>query len=101
MTEIASGNPHNQLAVLAVYTNLEYKCVLHYFQGLLIESPFATIKENLVLQFQKNKNKHNEIVKEMAPLEESEDRTLSLFLLNFIRLQGVLFTLEEWDSLFI
>lgn len=52
-----SGNPHNQLAVLATYTDAECVSVYRYCRSLMIESPFQTAHENLTLLFEKNKQK--------------------------------------------
>ncbi|CAM9486147.1 unnamed protein product, partial [Scytosiphon promiscuus] len=52
-----SGNPHNQLAVLATYTDAECVSVYCYCRSLMIESPFQTAHENLTLLFEKNKQK--------------------------------------------
>ncbi|CAN0422107.1 unnamed protein product, partial [Hapterophycus canaliculatus] len=52
-----SGNPHNQLAVLATYTDAECVSVYCYCRSLMIESPFQTAQENLTLLFEKNKQK--------------------------------------------
>lgn len=52
-----SGNPHNQLAVLATYTDAECVSVYRYCRSLMIASPFQTAHENLTLLFEKNKQK--------------------------------------------
>lgn len=52
-----SGNPHNQLAVLATYTDAECVSVYRYCRSLMIENPFQTAHENLTLLFEKNKQK--------------------------------------------
>lgn len=52
-----SGNPHNQLAVVATYTDAECVSVYRYCRSLMIESPFQTAHENLMLLFEKNKQK--------------------------------------------
>jgi hypothetical protein len=51
----SSGNPHNQLAVLATYTEAECVAVYRYCRALLCELPFPTAKENLTLLFEKNR----------------------------------------------
>lgn len=51
----ANGNPHNQLAVLATYVDDELVAVYRYCRGLLVEQPFGTAQENLILLFQKNR----------------------------------------------
>ncbi|CAM6035486.1 unnamed protein product, partial [Sphagnum compactum] len=51
----ASGNPHNQLAVLATYVGDELLAVYRYCRSLAVESPFLTSRDNLVLLFEKNR----------------------------------------------
>ncbi|KAJ1964412.1 hypothetical protein IWQ62_002936, partial [Dispira parvispora] len=43
------GNPHNQLAVLASYTNHDVMSLYHYYRSLIIPQPFATAQENIKL----------------------------------------------------
>lgn len=51
----ASGNPHNQLAVLATYVGDELLAVYRYFRSLAVEMPFLTARDNLILLFEKNR----------------------------------------------
>ncbi|KAH8965332.1 hypothetical protein BDL97_04G113100 [Sphagnum fallax] len=51
----SSGNPHNQLAVLATYVGDELLAVYRYCRSLAVESPFLTSRDNLVLLFEKNR----------------------------------------------
>lgn len=51
------GNPHNQLAVLATYTEAECVAVYRYCRSLLIDQPFMTARENLALLYEKNRQK--------------------------------------------
>ncbi|CAM9821978.1 unnamed protein product, partial [Phaeothamnion confervicola] len=55
-----SGNPHNQLAVLATYADAECVAVYRYCRSLMVESPFMTARENLSLLFDKNRHKVDE-----------------------------------------
>ncbi|CAM9960132.1 unnamed protein product, partial [Choristocarpus tenellus] len=50
-----SGNPHNQLAVVATYTNAECVAVYRYCRSLMILHPFHTARENLMLLYEKNR----------------------------------------------
>ncbi|GLJ08852.1 hypothetical protein SUGI_0097090 [Cryptomeria japonica] len=50
----ASGNPHNQLAVLATYVGDELLALYRYFRSLAVELPFGTARDNLILLFEKN-----------------------------------------------
>jgi len=90
-----SGNPYNQLAVLATYAEIEYRCIFNYYMGLLIEAPFETIKENLSLQFQKNKTKYLEFVNDPATKDRTsndDDKATKHFQMDLIRVHGILFT---------
>jgi protein SMG7 len=50
-----SGNPHNQLAVMAVMTGDELRAVYHYARSLCVGIPFWTARENLLLLFEQNR----------------------------------------------
>ncbi|KNE63423.1 hypothetical protein AMAG_08555 [Allomyces macrogynus ATCC 38327] len=47
-----NGNPHNQLAILAASKRHDLNAVYHYLRSMLAPHPFATARENLVLQLQ-------------------------------------------------
>lgn len=55
------GQPHNQLAVLAVYVGDELLAVYHYFRSLAVEKPFPTTRENLTILFDKNRVKYEHL----------------------------------------
>ncbi|KAJ7513837.1 hypothetical protein O6H91_23G016400 [Diphasiastrum complanatum] len=57
----SSGNPHNQLAVLATYVGDELLAVHQYFRSLAVESPFLTARENLVVLFEKNRQHYTQL----------------------------------------
>lgn len=108
-----SGNPHNQLAVLATYTEAECVAVYRYCRALLCEHPFPTAKENLSLLFEKNKQNMPDLnTTEGAEEQEEEERVrqglmagtitgqqagiaratmLKSLLQRFVRLHGILF----------
>ncbi|CAG8528945.1 9589_t:CDS:10, partial [Scutellospora calospora] len=48
-----SGNPHNQLAVIATYSADEFSAVYHYYRSLVVRCPFLTAKDNISLLFHK------------------------------------------------
>ncbi len=53
-----NGNPHNQLAVVATYTNNNLSAVHRYFRSLAVRGqPFTTALQNLKLIFEKNQSK--------------------------------------------
>ena len=44
-----SGNPHNQLAVLATYKDAECVAVYHYCRSMMVAQPFAACADNLTI----------------------------------------------------
>jgi hypothetical protein len=52
-----SGNPFNQLAVMAYFAGDELRAVYYYFRSLCVATPFLTAKENLLLLFEQNRAK--------------------------------------------
>mmetsp|Transcript_14539 Transcript_14539/g.37296 ORF Transcript_14539/g.37296 Transcript_14539/m.37296 type:complete len:900 (+) Transcript_14539:268-2967(+) len=51
------GQPHNQLAVLATYEEDELGAVYHYARALAVGAPFLTARDNLVLLFEKSRQR--------------------------------------------
>nr|XP_017222739.1 PREDICTED: protein SMG7L isoform X1 [Daucus carota subsp. sativus]XP_017222740.1 PREDICTED: protein SMG7L isoform X2 [Daucus carota subsp. sativus]XP_017222741.1 PREDICTED: protein SMG7L isoform X1 [Daucus carota subsp. sativus] len=51
-----SGNPHNQLALLATYVADEFLALYHCVRSLAIKEPFPDAWDNLMLLFEKNKS---------------------------------------------
>ena len=115
-----SGNPHNQLAVLATYTEAECVAVYRYCRALLCANPFPTAKENLSLLFEKNKQSMpDRNTDDGADEEEEEERVrqglaagtitgqqagiaratmLKSLLQRFVRLHGMLFSYRQQQS---
>lgn len=52
-----SGNPHNQLAVMAFMTGEELKAAYHYARSLCVSVPFLTARENLLQLLQSNRDR--------------------------------------------
>lgn len=52
-----SGNPHNQLAVMAFMTGEELKAAYHYARSLCVLVPFMTARENLLQLLQTNRDR--------------------------------------------
>lgn len=52
-----SGNPHNQLAVMAFMTGEELKAAYHYARSLCVHVPFMTARENLLQLLQNNRDR--------------------------------------------
>lgn len=97
-----SGNPHNQLAVLATYIEDDLDAVYHYFRGLAVAHPFLTARENLVVLFEKNRVKVQNIFNEkgsygMEGISKEIDR-LERFKILFARLHGMLFMKTNLDT---
>ncbi|XP_010549325.1 PREDICTED: protein SMG7L isoform X2 [Tarenaya hassleriana] len=53
-----SGNPHNQLAVLATYVGDEFLALYHCIRSLAVKEPFPGAWNNLLLLFEKNRSSH-------------------------------------------
>ncbi|KAG2318902.1 hypothetical protein Bca4012_054873 [Brassica carinata] len=51
-----SGNPHNQLAVLATYVGDEFMALYHCVRSLAVKEPFPGASNNLLLLFEKNRS---------------------------------------------
>lgn len=53
-----SGNPHNQLALLATYFGDELLALYHFIRSLAVKEPFPDAWDNLMLLFEKNRSSH-------------------------------------------
>ncbi|QHO14830.1 hypothetical protein S245_032132 [Arachis hypogaea] len=53
-----SGNPQNQLAVLATYIGDEFLAMYHSIRSLAVKEPFPDAWNNLILLFEKNRSSH-------------------------------------------
>lgn len=53
----SSGNPHHQLAILASYSNDDLVTTYRYFRSLAVDSPFLTARDNLIIAFEKNRQR--------------------------------------------
>ncbi|XP_057864029.2 uncharacterized protein LOC131072030 isoform X2 [Cryptomeria japonica] len=51
----SSGNPHNQLAVLAAYTGNTLGAIYYYCRSLAVEVPFVTARDNLTMLLEKKR----------------------------------------------
>lgn len=89
----SSGNPYNQLAVLAYYTGDELRAVYYYARSLAVAQPFATTRENLLLLFEKNRGRCAQL-SAATPVDGSSSSVTEAAKstsLCFVRLQGLLF----------
>ncbi|XP_068642935.1 nonsense-mediated mRNA decay factor SMG7-like [Aristolochia californica] len=129
----SSGNPHHQLAILSSYSGDDLVAVYRYFRSLAVDSPFSTARDNLIITFEKNRQAFSQlpIVKttplrvsgrgrgrheakhlakankiEPDPVKEKMSvvqETYKTFCIQFVRLNGILFTktsLETFDEIF-
>ncbi|KAL6048987.1 Telomerase activating protein Est1 [Balamuthia mandrillaris] len=118
-----NGNPHNQMAVLATYVDDELNAVYRYFRSLAVRNPFITARDNLVVLFEKNRQKAQMLTaadnakpkpspkkrtrrpggrRINEPRVEERSVELSAFFTRFVRLHGILFTkisLETFDDI--
>lgn len=53
-----SGNPQNQLAVLATYVGDEFLALYHCVRSLAVKEPFPDALDNLILLFERNRSSH-------------------------------------------
>ncbi|KAF6253423.1 hypothetical protein COO60DRAFT_1643170 [Scenedesmus sp. NREL 46B-D3] len=93
-----SGNPHNQLAVMAVMTGDELRAVYHYARSLCVGIPFLTARENLTLLFEQNRVRYREYVaqrRQRQPQQRQQQHSLGQLLsevsICHVRLSGLLF----------
>ncbi|KAK3273297.1 hypothetical protein CYMTET_18454 [Cymbomonas tetramitiformis] len=98
-----SGNPHNQLAVLATYGDNELLAVYRYFRSLAVEVPFLTARENLTLLFEKNAVKYSKLPSSAHSAERSSSALWRHLCVRFIRLNGIIFSkagLESYEEVY-
>ncbi|XP_054802332.1 nonsense-mediated mRNA decay factor SMG7-like [Prosopis cineraria] len=67
-----SGNPHNQLAVLATYIGDEFLALYHCIRSLAVKEPFPDAWNNLSLLFEKNRSFHLPYVSSEASMDFSK-----------------------------
>uniref|UniRef100_A0A7N0RIR8 Protein SMG7 n=1 Tax=Kalanchoe fedtschenkoi TaxID=63787 RepID=A0A7N0RIR8_KALFE len=94
----SSGNPHHQLAILASYSGDELVTVYRCFRSLAIECPFVTAKDNLIVAFEKNRQAYAQLPENFSPPASDVPETYKLFRLQFIRLNGILFTRTSLET---
>ncbi|XVF87462.1 hypothetical protein PTKIN_Ptkin18bG0122200 [Pterospermum kingtungense] len=64
-----SGNPQNQLAVLATYVGDEFLALYHCVRSLAVKEPFPDAWNNLILLFERNRSCHLHSLSSEAPLD--------------------------------
>lgn len=111
-----SGNPQNQLAVLATYSQTELVAVYHYCRSILVAQPFSLGYTNLATLFGKNERAYAQHVVQAAesgiagvgggarPANRRQPggngktdikAKVHFFILQFIRIQGHIF---DWAA---
>lgn len=88
-----TGNPSNQLAVLAQYASDPLASIYHYYRALCVRTPFTTAKANLRITFSK-------AVARWFASEggEPEGDDTERFNAAFIALHGIFFTKDKCVS---
>lgn len=79
-----SGNPLNQLAVVATYKSDLLSALTYYYQSLTVKQPFATTRENLAVLFQKN-------VRLLSDTRQADGGPFKRFSVDFIALHQAVF----------
>ncbi|KAL2969302.1 hypothetical protein AAZX31_15G073100 [Glycine max] len=82
-----SGNPQNQLAVLATYIGDEFLALYHCVRSLAVKEPFPDAWNNLILLFEKNRS---------SPLEYVSSKICLDFLKPFRRIGEE--TKAQWED---
>jgi hypothetical protein len=116
----ASGNPHNQLAMLATQTKQEFVACYYYCRSTLCQQPFNNGLVNLSSVFEANKKLFitihgNESIPSIlldantnakagpsvskAEASKAVDIKMKSFFVGFIRLQGIVFEVNKSISL--
>eukprot|EP01012_Entosiphon_sulcatum_P018453 TRINITY_DN2319_c0_g1_i1.p1 TRINITY_DN2319_c0_g1~~TRINITY_DN2319_c0_g1_i1.p1 ORF type:complete len:494 (-),score=67.99 TRINITY_DN2319_c0_g1_i1:71-1552(-) len=85
------GNPHNQLATIAACKDNEFEAIYHYCRSLASVNPFATSKENLLLLFEKNRQRYIASIAKLKPKHAPEINSKNFFI-RFDRSHGILFS---------
>ncbi|KAI8525539.1 hypothetical protein RHMOL_Rhmol13G0238200 [Rhododendron molle] len=75
-----SGNPQNQLALLATYTGDDFVALYHCIRSLAIKEPFPDAWDNLSLLFEKNRSSHLDSLSKAAHFDflNPSERSTSL-----------------------
>ncbi|KAK5822406.1 hypothetical protein F5H01DRAFT_144103 [Linnemannia elongata] len=103
----SSGNPYNQLAVVATFTPNNFLALYFYYRSLAVSLPFMTARNNIKVLIQKiasDPEKGKKFVKDerytdRQAINSKDSAQLDDFLLRFILLHGALFmrSAEEVD----
>ncbi|GMH15833.1 hypothetical protein Nepgr_017674 [Nepenthes gracilis] len=64
-----SGNPQNQLAVLATYVGDQFLALYHCVRSLAVKEPFPDALDNLILLFERNRSNHTQSIPGDSPFD--------------------------------
>lgn len=67
-----SGNPQNQLALLATYIGDDFLALYHCIRSLAVKEPFPDARDNIMLLFEKNKSSQLESLSTNAHIDFSK-----------------------------
>lgn len=102
----SSGNPYNQLAVIATFTPNNFLALYFYYRSLAVRLPFMTARNNIKVLIQKmasDPEKAKKFIKDerytdrQAP-NPKDSTQLDDFLAKFILLHGALFMRSAEES---
>ncbi|KAJ6747612.1 hypothetical protein OIU74_029967 [Salix koriyanagi] len=101
----SSGNPHHQLGILATYSGGEFEAIYCYFRSLAIDNPFSTARDNLIIEFEKNRQSFSQLCGDAkASLTKNATRQIGRRgrgkrqRIRFVRLNGILFTRTSLET---
>mmetsp|Transcript_12647 Transcript_12647/g.32067 ORF Transcript_12647/g.32067 Transcript_12647/m.32067 type:complete len:611 (+) Transcript_12647:219-2051(+) len=86
-----SGNPHNQLAVLSIYSQDDVGAVYHYCRALHAEAPFRTASENIGILLDKVRSRYGSVL-------QTGRFSLSHCTLHFLQATSVLFMRRDFET---
>lgn len=87
------GRIHNQLATIAHNEGNDFIAIYHYFRSLAVENIYDSATENLSLIFERNRQIDDKQKKD-------KNGKIRRFILEFIRVHGILFTKISVEILF-
>ncbi|KAI9242772.1 MAG: hypothetical protein BYD32DRAFT_101431 [Podila humilis] len=103
-----SGNPYNQLAVIATLAPNNFLALYFYYRSLAVRLPFMTARKNIAVLIQKlstDPEKGKKFIREERyndrnSLATKDSTQLSNFLAKFVLMHGTLFmrSVEELDQ---
>ncbi|KAF4388811.1 hypothetical protein F8388_018990 [Cannabis sativa] len=95
-----SGNPHNQLAVLATYVGDEFLALYHCIRSLAVKEPFPDARDNLILLLERNRSSCLPSLSSEADFDFSKPSKRSITMTNLKSIDDISYwaTLKDEDS---